>query len=376
MAQRQFRTDDTSLWVDRYGAGGDGAISETTSTDAPIDSACTGTSGTTSLTATNASFAAGQIIVIDQTQGTGADVAPSWELNKIQSYIAGTITLSYPLTKTYTTGAQVLVVKQATSYSLNGATLTAKIWDGTVGGFIARLVNGTFNGTGTITLVSKGFIGDDGRGPNGVGDTGEGYPGPKLASTTAANGNGGGGGPNNNEAAAGGGNGAVGGNNNNNNSNGGLAAGNASLTIFSMGGGGGSGSNQSGAGLSGAGGQGGAKLLIIAKTVDVSGMTITLTGGNGATSTGSDGSPGPGGGGAGGSALIKGQVVVLGTNKITASGGSGATGGGHTSGNGAVGRVHVDYSSSLSGTTTPTLDSSVDTVFNDLITDTGYVYFM
>jgi len=42
-----------------FGNGSDGALSiSADTTDAPIDSACTGTSGSTTLSATNASFAA------------------------------------------------------------------------------------------------------------------------------------------------------------------------------------------------------------------------------------------------------------------------------------------------------------------------------
>jgi hypothetical protein len=58
-------------------------------TETMIDSACTGTSAATSLTATNVSFAQGQVILIHQTQGTGAG---TWMRNTIQGYTAGTIT--------------------------------------------------------------------------------------------------------------------------------------------------------------------------------------------------------------------------------------------------------------------------------------------
>lgn len=366
MAQRQFKSTDTSAWPYKYGNGSGGAVSASTATDAPIDSACTGTDGATSLTATNASFAAGQVIIIDQTRGTGANSDPSWELNMIQSYVSGTITTVLPLTHTYNSGAQVIVADQLSSFDLNGATLTAKAWDGSVGGLLVRLVNGRFFGTGTINLASKGFRGATGRAANGAGKQGEGYAGDRDNESSATNGSGAGGGTNNNGAGAGGGNSASGGTGSGGSgSTGGLSAGNASLTIFSMGGGGSSGSNQSGSGLSGDAGEGGAKLLIIAKTIDVSGMTIALTGGNGATSTGSDGSPGPGGGGAGGSALLKGQTITLGTNAVTALGGSGASGGGNTSGAGANGRIHADYSGTISGTTNPTIDSTQDFILVD-----------
>lgn len=73
-----------------------------------IYSACSGTAGAYTLSATNASFAAGQEILIHQTQGTNAG---QWERNTIQSYTAGTITLKNPLLGSYVSGAQVLAMR-------------------------------------------------------------------------------------------------------------------------------------------------------------------------------------------------------------------------------------------------------------------------
>ena len=69
---------------------------------------------------------------------------------------------------------------------------------------------------------------------------------------------------------------------------------------------------------------------------------------------------GGGGGGAGGSALIKAQTVAFGSALVTAAAG---TGGGTQSGggNGSVGRIHLDYLTSYTGTTNPTLDARLDT---------------
>src|SRR5438045_1091315 len=118
----------TQLIAPVFGNSSDGTLSVSGSTtDAPIDSACTGTSGTTSLTATNASFAASQRVLIHQTRGTGVG---NWELNTIASYVAGTITTVSPLANTYASGAQVLVVKQHSGVTISG-TLTAKAWTGT-----------------------------------------------------------------------------------------------------------------------------------------------------------------------------------------------------------------------------------------------------
>ena len=157
MAQRQFRSDDTSIWTDRFGIGTDGAYAPSTGTDAPIDSACTGTISTTSLSATNAGFAIGQLILIHQTQGASAGV---YELNKIANYSAGTITTTYTLINTYTSGAQVLVMPSYSSGNIaGGVTITGKAWNGTVGGIYAKFCSGTFTLAGTLTGTGKGYRG-------------------------------------------------------------------------------------------------------------------------------------------------------------------------------------------------------------------------
>ena len=124
-----------------FGNGADG-VAVLTGTDAPIDSAAVGTAAATSLSATNPSFAAGQIILVIQMQGTNAGKA---ELNRISSYVAGTITTTRPLAYTYScTGndkAQVIVVPQHSKITMSGS-FTGKAWDGTVGGIIAKFCNG------------------------------------------------------------------------------------------------------------------------------------------------------------------------------------------------------------------------------------------
>ena len=96
-----------------FGDGSDGALTiSADTTQAPTDSSCSGTAAAYTLSATNASFAAGQKILIQQSRGTGVG---KWERNEIASYTAGTITLTDALTNTYTDSgasqAQVLVLK-------------------------------------------------------------------------------------------------------------------------------------------------------------------------------------------------------------------------------------------------------------------------
>ena len=360
---RQIRSDDTSQWTDGFGNGSDGAYSPSTSTDAPIDAAGTGTSGASVFSATNASFAAGQLVLIIQYRGTGAG---NYEFNRISSYSAGTVNLAYPLQNDYVSGAQIIVMKQYTSATIGGGvTLTAKAWNGSVGGVIAMFCNGAFGGTGTISLTGKGYRG--GAAPTGTngGFRGEGTSGDNATAQTTANGNGGGGGSGGVGVApggAGGGNGAAGSAGSNGEGTGGTAgasAGNAGLTTMVAGGGGGAGgSSGDNSGTRSAGGNGGGLLIVVAKSIDVSSLTISLNGTNGGTASNRNGK---GGGGAGGSALLKAQDIVLGTAKITATAGSAGSGGtGANGGAGAVGRIHADYLTSISGTTSPTIDSRQD----------------
>jgi hypothetical protein len=376
MSQRQFRSDDTSKWVYGFGNGSDGAYSSTgNATDAPIDSSCSGNAGSSSLTATNVSFSAGQIILIHQSRGTGVG---NWELNKILNYTAGTITTIHTLINTYTDSgssqAQVLVLKQYTSFTQNsGHTLTVKAWNGNVGGILAFMCNGNvtisgqlnlsgsvggsnINGQGSGGATGGGFYGGhvDGIDPS-TAWTGEGTAGAsyQVSSVNDINGNGGGGGWEG-SCGGGGGNALTGGNAHR--VYGGSSVGIANLTTITFGGGGGgaSGNWQS----NGAGGSGGGISIIICKNIIISGSIIS-TGGNGGNSSANL----AGGAGAGGDILIKCQNATLGNNLITALGGTGGTSGsgsGYNGGSGSVGRIHLDYKTSYSGNTNPYVDITND----------------
>ena len=373
MSQRQFKSDDSSVFVERFGNGSDGSYAPSTGTDAPIDSACTGTIDTTSLSATNASFAAGQLIVIHQTQGTGAG---QWELNKIDSYVAGTITTSYSLIFGYATGAQVLVMPQYSSGLIDtGQTITLKAWDGTVGGIYAKFCSGTFtiagstagaganNVRGNSTQPSgggfRGGISIDGT--NSFGGQGESATGTGSQSSSANGAGGGGGGGNASyNAGGGGGNGAVGiaatGSGSTNGAAGGTDGGvNLVDMVFGAGGGGATGTAGIGGGISG--GNGGGIVILISKN-------LTITGGISVNGGGLYQDRINGGGGAGGSILLKGQTLVLGTNLTTAIGGV-LVGSPEDPGDGGVGRIHADYSTSISGTTNPTIDTTIDSIYVD-----------
>ena len=388
---RSYKMDLTTV-SNFFGDGSDGALTIAASaTEAPIDSACAGTAAAYALTATNASFAADQQIMIHQTRGTNAGVV---QYTSIQSYTAGTITTTDPLDISYSsTGAnkaQVRVLKQYTNVTINsGKTYTAKAWNGTVGGILAFYANGTVTVTGTITATGKGFRGgsaNPGANLNGVGVQGESGTG-AGSRNYIANGSGGGGGtfesvctgatqysgtcgPGGDKkgGGAGGGYGTAGVNGvasvaNPSHSPGGLGgtiSGSANLTSVLFGGGGGQG------GIwythTGSGGNGGGITCIFGKTIAEVTGTITCSGSSGSNAGSGIGA---GGGGAGGSILFKAQTATFGTVLITASGGSGGTTDDSTreegsGGAGGVGRIHLDYSSSYTGTTTPAITVAID----------------
>lgn len=347
-----------------FGNASDGNLTiSSNTTEAPIDSICSGTAGSTTLSATNASFAAGQVIKIYQSQGTSAGQA---ERNIVQSYISGTITLGTPLLGTYTTGAQVRVLKQYGSVTVNtGITYSAKAWNGATGGILGYLSSGTFTPAGTISASGKGFS------LNGVGGVSMGQQGEGTAGTGSmsrvANGNGGGAGTDfQNMSPAGGGNGTVGTNGNNsiggNQSQGGFISGSTDLTSLTFGGQGGGASAGGGPGVPGGrGGNGGGIIDITAVSIPTITGSIVSAGDPGVTNGGYGA-----GGGAGGSILIKAQVVDLGTLKVTAPGGAPGAGG-PGAGRGADGRIAVNYLTSFTGTTSPTVTAVQD---NTLVTTT------
>lgn len=334
-----------------------------------IDSGASGSIGSTVLTATNAGFTAGQWILIHQTRGASAGIN---QKNKILSYSSGTIQLQDPLNIEYKSSgndvAQVLVLKEYDTFTVSaGKVLSADQFDGTRGGIIAFLVNGTTTVTGNISGDGKGYRG--GAGGSSGSSSGEGTVGPSVAASAASNGTGGGG-----SSASGGGAGAGGGlgtagtdgSGGSSNGTGGIVGGNVLLTQLLMGGGGGGGND----GSNGAGGNGGAIIWIGSKI-------ITVTGGihsNGAAGASANAS---GGGGAGGSILLKTQSGTGGTNLIVATGGAGGTGGYAVGGAGGVGRIHNDYLTSvISGTTNPTLDSLQDGTLADTPAGSSFTHII
>lgn len=392
---RQFRSDDTSAWIPQYGNGSAGALSQNTATDTTANTGFDGGAGGTSATVgSGTGFSNGDLVLIHQTQRTGAG---NWELNKISSGGGTTSwTMAYPLINTYTTtpdpkGGQVYLLKQYTTATINsGQTFTGQSWGGVTGGILAILANVSITITGNITVNGNagttwstapgsggqtqgiGFVGGNAYENNNSGAAATAWQGDSATGTgtqsTAANGQAGGGGSSPggsyHYSSGGGGGYATGGGTgqfltSGTGGVGGGTAGNAGLTTVFFGGPGGGGVI-AGSGDSGAGGSGGGFVLLIAPIITVTGG-ISANGGVG----GNGGNICAGGGGSGGAILLKGEKIVLGTTLVTAQGASGgkdAIGGGGTvrGGNGGDGRIHADYGISLSGTTSPTIDSRQD----------------
>lgn len=316
------------------GNGSDGVLNiSTPTTEAPIDSSCSSTAGTDSVSATNTSFSAGQVILIHQSRGTGVG---NWELNIIESYTSGTITTVFDTLHTYTDSgasqAQVRVVPQYSQVNIS-STYTAKAWDGSIGGILFVMCAGTFTITsaGILEGSAKGFRGGASENPSsyqGEGTVGEG------SRSANRNGSGGGGAGGSNSSGAGGGHatsgsigGGVGGGEE------GFSSGSVDLTTMTFGG---SGGGSLGIGNP-SGGDGGCIIAVFAGEIDNAGIIRV----NGETPTNSN-SDGGAGAGAGGSVFLKGPKVTN-SGTISALAGSGGTANsGPSGGNASVGRIRIE----------------------------------
>ncbi len=317
--------------------------------------------------ANTSGFAAGQRILLHQTQGTGAG---AYEMGTIASVESGSgiVTLEENLQSTYTVGgnskAQAIRVPQFRNVTVqSGGILTAHAWDGTTGGILAFLATGTVTVNGTILADYKGFRASTTtvNGNNQSQYCGEGSKYASYATRGPTGGSEGGGGENESGSAqndivrgAGGGNGTKGQDGYKDNNpfpaHGGSTSGTADLTNMTFGGAGGHGAHNwqdSGAKRGGNGGG----------IVYITGVTLTMGTNGSITANGEDAyyagvDPfGVGGGGAGGSILLKVQTATLGTNKITATGGtSDEQPSGY--GDGGDGRIRIE-ACSVSGTTNP-----------------------
>lgn len=368
-----------------FGDGRDAATTVSSNTTQSIASAsCSGTSASTTLTLGAAStFANNDVVLIQQTRGTGVG---QWEVNLISSGGGTTtLTLSKALQYTYTDSgasqAQICKVPMFTNFTLNGSTtFDPAAWAGDVGGIllvaarVSTTITGTVTASGNAGATGSSATGGAGRGFRGGnaddGNAAFGGEGTAAASaqSTSANGNGGGGGGSSDPGQGGGGGHANTGETGE--GTGGGTAGSSDLTNMVFGGGGG-GSYKVATNDVDSGGGGGGIVIIITKHLTVTGGISSNGGqGGGAAST----AHGGGAGGAGGSILVACSTATLGSNLVTAIGGAGSTGDNFAADTaGSVGRIAVHHSGAVTGTTNPTFDDESDPT---LVESSGFLAFM
>jgi hypothetical protein len=340
----------------------------------------------TPLTSDAVNFGSSRLILIIQSKGysgtaNSGDQTPidlsgnqtgRWEIARISGTITGnTVNLTAPLANTYTTGAQIVSVPEFTSMNLAaGRTISARPWNGSTGGVIAFLVQGTITTTATsyISANAAGFRGalkaGNAAGTNCIeydsstrnGAKGEGIVNGffddalpiDLANSRAMGNraNAAGGGNCENAGGGGGGNAGMGG-------QGGLSydAGSEQWPVGGLGGqnlvysaldhgvfGGGGGNGDANNANSGVGGAGGGMVFMRAGNM-TGGGTISADGAVGTNSVATGASDGAGGGGAGG--VVYARFVSDAACAVSAKGGAGgldaSTGGVHGPGGGGGG---------------------------------------
>ena len=141
------------LFLD-YGNGKDGlasGISGVINTYAT----CTGTTGSRTVT-TSLSVAAGDLVFLWQTQGSGAT---NCEMVRVAAPGSGNFTATVALINSYVTGAQAIKVPQYTSGTFGALSATA--WNGSIGGLCIAVANGAIV-IPASDLNGKGFTGGTG----------------------------------------------------------------------------------------------------------------------------------------------------------------------------------------------------------------------
>ncbi|OJT25217.1 hypothetical protein BO221_12745 [Archangium sp. Cb G35] len=266
-----------------------------------------------------------------------------WEFARVGSVTATTLELTAPLVHDYAANVtQVIRVPEYTNVTIAaGRGITAPAWDGSTGGIVAFLANGTVSNSGVINASALGFRGGqyvndtggstgcsgpsalDQPAPSGA-QKGEGIANTRYGATQTGRGNvanGAGGGVCFKSGGGGGGHGGAGGqggratDGGNVGGLGGTALTYPELTQLTFGGGGGAGHGSDGTGVPG--GRGGGAIFIRADQLTGSGV-ISASGGL----AGAAASDGGSGGGAGGSVYLR-FVRTADCAGISATGGLG-----------------------------------------------------
>lgn len=312
--------------------------------------------GSASTTVASASgFAAGNYVLLIQMAGTGKG---NYEVRKISSIDSNRLSFYEPTTGAYqATNAQVIKINEYNNVTVTASgSWQASAWNGTTGGVLVAIINGTFTqsaSSASTTVASLGFTGGSGANnpPGGTPGSGNGSGG-GGGSGTGASGSGacGGGGAAHAGTGSSGGTfalctGPAGSGSSSTYGAANLQTGNLEL---GSGGGGGYGINDSG----GSGGTGGGIVLLFGRSFSISGGLLSARGGAGGNAGG------PGGGASGGAIrLLPFTSLALGTSVVVATGGSGGTGNA-SAGSGGTGRIATNASATVTGTSDPTIDTS------------------
>lgn len=412
---RKFRSDDTNKWKEGFGKGSQGDLSQSGSLGGVAGHAFgtfTGTSGQLQGTFSDVAYFNGSnggrigdiVLIIQNKFGSYGE----YEFNVITGRSGTTVYFKYPLQNSYVSGAQIVSSAQWKNITITGATTPYMNWYGSAGGIIFLVASKKITINSTLMGASSGYNGggfmggDPGTSP-GSGQTRSGYSGESYNTNRNANGGGiggdcggcvspntaaqynggsGGRGSRGGDAATGGAGGGhatagtagtyYGGSPSYNGGYGGATVGNAGLTLLFFGGGGGGTGGWHDAGSATAAnhraGAGGRIVVLLAKEIEINGSTGYINC-NGAAGANYGDARGGSGGGAGGSVLLKCEACSLGTNRITVAGGSGGSGTGNATAGGAggVGRIHVDYSKSFSGSATPTINTTLDPTVKSVV---------
>ena len=298
-----------------------------------------------------AEFAIGDEILIVQIQdGAGTGEAGNFEYANIVNITGSTITVDVNLTNTYGSGThdstsstvtQIVRIPQYFDMTINnGASITAKKWDGFSGGIVAFRTQNSLDFAGYVNVSHKGFRGGTcGTCGNGIwGTQGEGTSGIGTTST-GSNENGGGGGDasaGDGSPGSGGGYGSAGTGGQDDgiyDSFGGDTKGTTDLAKIFFGGGAGAGGDSNGGNPENVDGAG--MVIIFAK--EINNASVHAIGERGVAGTN-----GVSGSGAGGTIWLAGNIVNL--EDVNASG-EGAINGFNTDvgGAGGDGRIRIDY---------------------------------
>lgn len=394
MAKRQFTSSDTSRWAEKYtnGSAGDKTYASgktLDSTDGFYNSTFTGTDGaTTGATSGIANGTYNLPCKIVQSQGTDATADPNWEFNVLVSVASNVATLKYPLTRNYTSGAQIVTGNPYKTVTINnGVVLAVPAWDGSKGGEFVQFARDHWdNGNGgSLNLQQLGFRGGSSVDGNTVGRQGEGHTNYNQSQSTSANGNGGGGGGYSNNGPWDQGNGGGGGGNRGTPGTGGYGTGggnnagggggskgnsvnNSALSVMVFGGGGGSGGDYNSTGGTGAGGRSAGNATIVSKHVELGNINITGQKGFGNRQF----HAGDGGSAAGSNLAVFCQQCEAGSSTVNATGGPRVNqdGQGFGDANGGAGddgwiSIHTTKSANVTGTTTPAASIIEDSILND-----------